>query len=71
MIEQENFWTLIHSAAHWELELVIMFLCDGVIGLLVWPRLKRFATHHKSDDKKIEELEAQVREMREILGLEK
>jgi len=72
-MEHETFFTLVTSAAHWELELFIMLLFDVVIGFFLWPffllRLKRWTKHHRSDDDKIKVLEDKVKRMEEILGL--
>jgi hypothetical protein len=69
MNETETFWTLVCSAAHWELELLIVFIVDVLIGLILWPIIRSKALHHQSDDDKIERLERQVKEMREVLGM--
>ena len=66
-MEHETFFTLITSAAHWELELFIMIVVDGIIGALVWPRIKRFFVHHRSDDNKIEALEQKLKYIEEKL----
>lgn len=65
--EHETFWTLLGDLAHWEFELFLMFLFDGVIGVLIWPRLKRWVSHHKSDDQKIERLEKQIAELQKTV----
>jgi hypothetical protein len=47
----ETFWTLFSDIAHWEFELFLMVLFDGLIGALAWPFLKRYWNrHHKHDD---------------------
>lgn len=42
--EVETFWTLLHDTAHWEFEIFLMILFDGLIGYvgfkLLWPRIK-------------------------------
>jgi hypothetical protein len=53
MLEQpETFWTLLHSLGHWEFELFLMVLFDGIIGALAWPFIKRHWEHHLKRDKK-------------------
>ena len=59
-MEQETFWTLLGDSAHWEFELFLIFLFDVLIGLLIWPWIKKFIIHHKSDDERIAELERRI-----------
>ena len=51
-LEQETFWSLLHNAAHWEFEIFLMILFDGVIGLLLWPFIKKHWKHHTDRDRK-------------------
>jgi hypothetical protein len=52
-IEQpETFWTLLHNAAHWEFEIFLMIVFDGVIGALAWPLVKKHWKHHLERDRK-------------------
>lgn len=67
-MEQETFWTLLHDAAHWEFELFLMFIFDVVIGVLIWPHLKKFMIHHKGDDDKIAALEKKVAKLEKLLA---
>ena len=46
----ETFWSLLHDAAHWEFELFLMALFDGVIGCLAWPFIKKHWKHHADRD---------------------
>ena len=46
----ETFWSLLHDAAHWEFELFLMALFDGVIGCLAWPFIKKPWKHHADRD---------------------
>ncbi len=48
----ETFWTLLHNPAHWEFELFLMILFDGVIGWLCWPFIKKHWNHHVARDKR-------------------
>jgi len=66
-MEQETFFSLVTNLAHWELELFIMFIFDVVIGLLIWPRLRSWGKHHRSDDSKIEILEKKVQRLEDII----
>ena len=64
-MEQETFWALLKDPAHWEFELFLIVLFDIVIGVLIWPWIKKFLTHHQSDDERIAELERKVKELSE------
>ena len=48
----ETFWSLLHDAAHWEFEVFLMILFDGIVGALLWPFLKKHYAHHVARDKK-------------------
>ncbi len=54
--QPETFWTLLHDKAHWEFELFVgfveMLLFDGLIGLLLWPTIKKHWNHHIDRDRK-------------------
>jgi len=56
----ETFWTLITDSAHWEFEVFLIILFDIIIGALIWPRVKRFFKHHKSDDEILKELNSRI-----------
>ncbi len=60
MAEHETFFTLLTDEAHWEFEIFLILLFDVLIGLLIWPWIKKFLIHHKSDDERIAELERRV-----------
>ena len=62
-MEHETFWTLFTDLAHWQFELFLIVLFDVVIGAIIWPYIKKFITHHKSDDEKLSELEKRVQEL--------
>ena len=62
-MEHETFFTLLKDLAHWEFELFLILIFDVLIGLLIWPYLQKFLTHHKSDDERIAELERRVKEL--------
>ena len=51
MCEEETFWTLFRSAAHWEFELFLMLVFDVVLGAAVWPFVKRHWQHHVGHDR--------------------
>lgn len=62
-MEQETFWTLLKDPAHWEFELFLIFIFDVLIGILIWPQIRRFFRHHKDDDDKLKELENRIRKI--------
>ncbi|MFZ2484957.1 MAG: hypothetical protein WAX80_03100 [Minisyncoccia bacterium] len=62
-MEHETFFTLLTDAAHWQFEIFLIFLFDVLIGLLIWPWIKKFLIHHKSDDERIAELERRIDEL--------
>ena len=66
-MEHETFWTLIKDAAHWEFELFLIFIFDIIIGLFIWPYIRSFKKHHKSDDQKIANLEKELIELKDEL----
>ena len=51
----ETFWTLLHDLAHWEFEIFLMAVFDGLIGAGIigfcWPRIKKHWHHHLERDK--------------------
>lgn len=48
----ETFWTLAADIAHWEFELFLMLLFDVILGILVWPFVKRHWLHHTARDER-------------------
>ena len=52
----ETFWTLLHDTAHWEFEIFLMTIFDGVIGYLgfriFWPFLRKHWLHHLERDER-------------------
>lgn len=48
----ESFWELMRSLPHWEFEIFLMLIVDGVVGAVAWPFLKRHWQHHLNRDKK-------------------
>ena len=47
----ETFWSLLHDLAHWEFEMFLMILFDVVLGMLLWPFIKKHWEHHVARDK--------------------
>lgn len=62
-MEHETFWTLFTSLPHWEFEIFLMFVFDVLVGILIWPAVRRSMTHHKSDDERIRDLEKAVEKL--------
>ena len=56
----ETLLNLLRDPAHWEFEIFLILIFDVFVGLLLWPSIKKFLLHHKSDDERIEELERRV-----------
>jgi hypothetical protein len=65
----ETFWTLLSDPAHWCFELFLILLFDVVLGLFIWPLIKRGLNHHTADDKKLLELQKEMAEIKKILGM--
>jgi len=68
MPEQETFWTLLTDTAHWQFEVFLIILFDVIIGMLIWPWLRRFFKHHEEDDKKIEALEKKIEKLSDLVN---
>lgn len=56
----ETFFELLASPGHWLFEIFLIALFDGLIGLLIWPKIKGWFQHHKEDDDKLAELEKRI-----------
>jgi hypothetical protein len=46
----ETFWTLLRDQAHWEFEIFLMLLFDGIIAGVCWPFLRKHWGHHIARD---------------------
>lgn len=51
----ETFLDLLQSPGHWAFELFIMLLFDGVLGALLWPKLRKHWQHHLDRDRAAEQ----------------
>lgn len=51
MAPPETFWTLLRDSAHWEFEIFLMILMDGVILGILWPFLRKHWNHHVAHDR--------------------
>jgi len=47
----ETFWTLLRDRAHWEFELFLMAIFDGIVGAILWPYISKHWKHHIERDK--------------------
>lgn len=48
--ESESLWALLRSAAHWEFELLLMLVFDGLIIGICWPFAIKHWRHHTERD---------------------
>jgi hypothetical protein len=46
----ETFWTLLRDAAHWEFEIFLMLLFDGLVAGILWPFVRVHWKHHLAHD---------------------
>ncbi len=60
MDEGYTFIELLMDPAHWYFEVFLIILFDLIIGVLIWPFIKKGLLHHKSDHERLEELEKKV-----------
>lgn len=48
----ETFWTLLHDVAHWEFEIFLMLLFDGLIVGMFAPYVRKHLRHHIERDQR-------------------
>ena len=48
----ETLMDLLRDRAHWEFELILMVIFDGLIGLIIWPFIKKHVQHHLDRDRR-------------------
>ena len=70
-MSNETFWTLLKDSAHWEFELFLMFLFDVVLGLIIWPCVRKFGKHHQKDDDKLAALEKRIKQLETLINKDK
>ena len=51
MIESETFRSLLCDRAHWEFELFLMLLFDGIVGCILYPFALKHWKHHVMHDR--------------------
>jgi len=61
----ETFFSLLKDPAHWEFEILLIIIFDVIIGLVIWPFIQKALVHHKSDHERLEDLEREVKELKE------
>jgi membrane protein implicated in regulation of membrane protease activity len=61
----ETFIDLLKDPAHWEFEIFLIIIFDVIVGLVVWPFVQKALTHHKSDHERLEDLEKEVKSLKE------
>lgn len=52
MSSPETFMSLLRDRAHWEFELFLMALFDGLIGAILWPFARKHWRHHLERDRR-------------------
>lgn len=62
-MEHETFWTLLTDAAHWQFEIFLIVIFDGLIGVIIWPRIQQFFRHHEKDDDRLADMERRLRQI--------
>jgi uncharacterized membrane protein (DUF106 family) len=60
----EDFLHLLKDPAHWYFEFLLIIIFDILIGLIIWPFIQKALVHHKSDHERLEDLEREVKELK-------
>lgn len=47
----ETFFDLLKSAAHWEFEIFLTLIFDGLLGAMLWPWASKHWKHHIARDR--------------------
>jgi hypothetical protein len=45
--EHETFWNLLRDSAHWEFEIFLIIVVDGLLMGLLWPFIRKHINHHR------------------------
>lgn len=64
-MHEESFLDLLADPAHWYFEIFLIFIFDVIVGLVIWPFIRKGFIHHKSDHERLEELEKEVKELKD------
>ncbi len=64
---EETFFSLLKDPAHWQFLIFLIILFDVIIGLVIWPFVKKALIHHKSDHERLVDLENEVKSLIEKL----
>jgi uncharacterized membrane-anchored protein YhcB (DUF1043 family) len=64
----ETFFDLLKDPAHWEFEIFLILIFDVIIGAIIWPFVRGGLKHHKSDHERLEDLEREVKMLKDRLG---
>lgn len=48
--EHETFWSLLRDPAHWEFEILLIFIFDLLLAGLLWPIFRKHWKHHNKRD---------------------
>lgn len=62
----ETFLELVKDPAHWEFEILLIVIFDVLIGLIIWPFIRKALVHHKSDHERLEDLEREVEALKNV-----
>lgn len=61
----ESFLDLLKDPAHWEFEIFLILIFDVLLGAVIWPFVRGGLRHHKSDHERLEDLEREVKMLKE------
>ena len=50
--DHETFWSLLQDPAHWEFEILLIFVFDLILAGILWPFVRKHWKHHKDRDKR-------------------
>ena len=51
-MEHETLWVLLHDAPHWEFEIIVNIVFDGLVLGTALPFIKKHVRHHLERDKR-------------------
>ena len=61
----ETFFDLLRDPAHWEFEIFLIIVFDVIIGVVIWPFIQKGLSHHKSDHERLEDLEKELKNIKD------